>query len=193
MNAQTICDRILSDAREDAARTLGEAQQKSRALEAENDRRIEDERLRILRRAETEAEEERSNMLRMAQLDEKKLDLAMKRQVLDETFETAVRGMSLLPDDRARDYLEGLLLEAAEGECRILVRESDAHLYDEAFLRRVNGKLKNAHVTLSDQRRHIPGGFILEKDGVEINCAYDAVVSQLRDRLEADAAQALFE
>ena len=193
MNVQTICARIVSDARQDAAKTLSEANERGQAIERDSDRRIEEERLRILKRAKAEGEAERSNMLRMAQLDEKKLDLAMKRQVLDETFDTVVRGMALLPDDRARDYLEGLLLEAAEGECRILVRQSDAHLFDEAFLARVNAKLRGAHVTLSDERRHIPGGFILEKDGVEINCAYDAVVRQMRDALEADAARALFE
>ena len=193
MNAQTIVERILSDARDDAAAALRDAQTRGQAMEAESDERIEEDRVKILARATAEGEEERANMLRMAQLEERKLDLAMKRQVLDEAFDAVVNQLAQLPDDMARDYLETLLLEAADGECQIVTRPEDSRLYDEAFLNRVNGKLTHAHVTLSPHTRPLPGGFVLVRDGVEINCAYDAVVREMRSRLEAGAAAALFE
>ena len=193
MNALTICERILSDARQEAQQELSAAREKAAAIRAGFEAQAQADREQALQRARQESEEQRNNMLRMAQLDEKKLDLAMKREVLDEAFESVVQAMCQLDDDRARDFVEGLLLEAAEGECAIVVREEDAHLYDEAFLNRVNGKLQGAHVTLAEERRTIRGGFVLVSGGMEINCAYDAVVLQARSALEAQAAQALFE
>lgn len=189
----TICERILSDARQDAAQELSAAREKAAAIRADFEAQAQADRAQALQRARQESEEQRSNMLRMAQLDEKKLDLAMKREVLDEAFDSVVQQMCQLDDDRARDFVESLLLEAAEGECQIVVRAEDAHLYDEAFLARVNARLQNAHVTLADERRQIRGGFVLISGGMEINCAYDAVVRQARNALEAQAAQALFE
>ena len=36
------------------------------------------------------------------------------------------------------------------------------------------------------------GGFILEKDGIEINNTFEALVSSLRDDLEFEVARVLF-
>lgn len=47
-------------------------------------------------------------------------------------------------------------------------------------------------LTLSDETRPIRGGFILQAEGVEINCAFDALVRLARPELERQVAQILF-
>ena len=48
-------------------------------------------------------------------------------------------------------------------------------------------------LTLSQEIRPIRGGFILQADGVELNCAFDTLVRLARPELERQVAQILFE
>jgi len=49
-----------------------------------------------------------------------------------------------------------------------------------------------AQLALSAETRDIPGGFILEAEGVEVNCAFDTLVRLSRPELERQVAQILF-
>ena len=49
-----------------------------------------------------------------------------------------------------------------------------------------------AMLTLSSETRPITGGFILESEGVELNCAYETLVRLSRNQLERETAQILF-
>lgn len=64
-------------------------------------------------------------MLRMAELDERKNLLAMKRQMIDRAFEDALSKMRAMDEERARAYVKRLLLESAQGGEEIVVSPAD--------------------------------------------------------------------
>ena len=46
--------------------------------------------------------------------------------------------------------------------------------------------------TLSDTRRPLRGGFVLEQEGVEYNCDFSALLTARRDELEGEVVAMLF-
>jgi V/A-type H+-transporting ATPase subunit E len=196
MNADAIVGTILDDARAEAARILGEAD----ARAAENRARAEAEVQALRERAEADARREtaelQDRMLRMAALDQRKAELAAKREVIDQVFALTLQKMQRMPADQKKGYLEKLLLENAEGDEQVILSDGDAGLLDEIALTRVNVALARAgkvgRLSLSPTRRALDGGFLLKKGGMEVNCTFRALLNQSRPALEAEAANLLF-
>lgn len=195
MNAEAITSKILEDARAQAAAALGEAQRKADDLRRRDEAAIEEKRQQSEAQADRQAAEMRDRMLRMAELDQKKALLLVKRQVIDLAFADALERMAAMGADQKREYIEKLLLASAQGGEELIPSAEDKALFDPAFMARLNGQLQKAGkaaVTLSGQDRPLGGGFVLKQGGLEINCAFSAVLSQARSALEAEVAALLF-
>lgn len=196
MNAEAITLKILEDARAQAAQVLRDAHQRADELQAQGDAQIEARRLESEAQAEKQADELRDRMLRMAELDQKKALLAAKREVIDQAFEDAGRRMEEMDGAAKKAFMEKLLLGSAEGGEEIIPDEKDRGLFDTAYMAHLNDALEKAGkegVTLSPKSRDLGGGFVLKKGGLEINCAFDAVLRQMRPTLEAEVASVLFD
>ncbi|HIS01849.1 MAG TPA: hypothetical protein IAA74_09660 [Candidatus Excrementavichristensenella intestinipullorum] len=195
MNAEAITSKILEDARAQAAAALGEAQRKADDLRRRDEAAIEEKRQQSEAQADRQAAEMRDRMLRMAELDQKKALLSVKRQVIDLAFADALERMAAMGAEQKREYIEKLLLASAQGGEELIPSAEDKALFDPAFMARLNAQLQKAGkaaVTLSSQDRPLGGGFVLKQGGLEINCAFSAVLSQARSALEAEVAAVLF-
>ncbi len=195
MNAEAITSKILEDARAQAAAALGEAQRKADDLRRRDEAAIEEKRQQSEAQADRQAAEMRDRMLRMAELDQKKALLSVKRQVIDLAFADALERMAAMGAEQKREYIEKLLLASAQGGEELIPSAEDKALFDSAFMARLNAQLRKAGkaaVTLSSQDRPLGGGFVLKQGGLEINCAFSAVLSQARSALEAEVAAVLF-
>ena len=195
MNAEAITSKILEDARAQAAAALGEAQRKADDLRRRDEAAIEEKRQQSEAQVDRQAAEMRDRMLRMAELDQKKALLSVKRQVIDLAFADALERMAAMGAEQKREYIEKLLLASAQGGEELIPSAEDKALFDPAFMARLNAQLQKAGkaaVTLSSQDRPLGGGFVLKQGGLEINCAFSAVLSQARSALEAEVAAVLF-
>ena len=86
MDVQGILNKIESDAREAAAQQLDEAKRRAQELREQGEARMRAEREAMERKADADAQELESRMLRMAELEDRKARLGAKRRVLDEAF-----------------------------------------------------------------------------------------------------------
>lgn len=195
MNADTIARRIVEDARKaaqeavDAANARAEEARKAAAAEVEKKREA------ALARADEDAARQRENALRMAELDQRKALLAMKREMIDSAFAQALEALIAMPVEQARAVNMRLLLDAAEGEMELVVAQADEAIFSAEFLAEANRNLaaKGARVRLAAQRKPARGGFILRRGGMEISCEYAALVARVRPLWETDVAQMLFQ
>lgn len=196
MKVDAITEKILEDARQSAAQTLREANERSQETQRRSQAEIEKRREQAMVEARKECAGLRDRMLRMAELDERKNLLAMKRQMIDRAFEDALSKMRAMDEERARAYVKRLLLESAQGGEEIVVSPADGKLYSQAFLAEVNAELEkrgaSGALTLSGEKRPMAGGFVLKRQGVEINCSYEAILRESRASLEAQVASMLF-
>ncbi|MDO4547123.1 MAG: V-type ATP synthase subunit E family protein [Clostridia bacterium] len=195
MKADAITARIIEDANLQAERTLAEARVKAEKMQAEFEAELEKKQKDSEAQTEKQISDMRDRMLRMAQLDQKKQMLAVKREVIDMAFEDALERMYKMPADKKREYIKKLIIESAEGGEMVIPSKPDEAVFDEGFMAQVNEAVQKAGkepLKKSDAARDIDGGFVLSKDGMEINCAYKAVLGQYRSALEAEAAALIF-
>lgn len=197
MKADAITSRILDDARKEASQGLREAHDRVEKMRRENEETMAQKREQALAKAREDAIELRDRMLRMAELDQRKEYLGMKRQVMDDAFDQALLQMRGMQVDQARRFLSDLLADAAQGDEELIISKADEGVFAPEFLEKVNARLaemgKASSLKLSEERRELGGGVILRRGGMEVNLTYAAVLGEIRPSLEAEVAAMLFD
>lgn len=191
MNADAIINRILADARESAANAMRDAEARVEKLRAENADALEVRRVHAMEEAERQAAEYSDRAMRMAELEQKKELLAMKREVIDLAFEDALRRLNAMPREKAQEFFGKLVAQAAQGGEEIVPDRNHREIFDQDFVARVK-KETGKEMRLSKESREMGGGLVLRREGMEINLTSRAIVSQARQALEAEAAEMLF-
>lgn len=196
MKADAIAKKIIDDARAQAAVTLADANERAEQYKGRMDKETEQRRADAMKQAQVDCGELRERMLRMAELDQKKAQLAVKRELIDQAFGAALQKLQSMDVASKTVYFEKLIEENAMGDEELVVSAKDAEIFTPGCLARINARLKGAGkpgaITLSPDRRETGGGFILKKSGKEVNCTFAAMISQIRPSLEAQVAQTLF-
>lgn len=195
MNAQPILDKILADAREAASQTLKDANQKAGELRKQSEKILAAQRSEVTRRAQKDAAEQEERMLRMAQLEARKALLAKKRALIDDAFVKALASLHAMPAADARAYHLSLIAKEAQGGEELFVGMPTPAWYDDAFLAEANALLKKAGkapIVKGAETQPVNGGFLLKKDGLELNCTYEALLKTRRVALEGEVAAMLF-
>ncbi len=196
MNAQAILVKIEEDARESAVQTLAEAGKKADALKAASREKLEGMHRTMLAQAERDAEALEQRALRMAELDDRKELLGKKRALIDETFLAAGQLMVSAPAAKKRAFFLAQIALAAAGRETLVVGADSADWFDDGFLADANAALQKAgkpgELTLAAQRRAGCAGVILEANGAENRCTFDALLEEARAGLEQTVAAELF-
>lgn len=195
MDIQEMLNKITGDAKANAAVVLEEAKGKTRIMTEQLEKRIAEQKEQVLRRVEDETLEMRDRMNRMAELEEKKERLKIKRQVLDEAFDAARMKLEKMPASEKRALFLRLAAENAEGEIRLFVGSAGCDWFDQSFAEDVNRLIlsqgKDAHITAGEGKTE-GCGFVLRNDSSAVDCTMEALLSARRLELETEAAAILF-
>lgn len=196
MKADAIIEKILEDARQSASKTLAEAGETVEKMRAKAEEESAARKQAAREKARQAAEEQRRTMMRMAELDQRKELLSMKRRLLDETFGGTLARMEAMNPDKAREFMTRKLLEAAQGDETLAVSPRQAEIFDEAFVDQVNRLLSEKGVPGQLARRVdqsvSDGGLLLQRGGMTVDLTYRSILSEIRPSLEAQAAELLF-
>lgn len=216
-----ITDKILDEARRDAAARLAEADAECKRISEEYAKKAE----KITAAATAAAKGEAAEIAQRARSGEKTLHknalLEAQSEMIDRAFAVAKKEVSELEGEARLELLTGLLCASlwaeydAEKERLALYgddEESDGPVDYEVILnprdreklgaslmnnfkRRIVGKDMGdmpERVRLSEDTANIDGGLVLRRGSVEINNSVEAIFSYLRPRLEAEVAKILF-
>ena len=196
MKADAIIEKILEDARQSASKTLAEAGETGEKMRAKAEEESAARKQAAREKARQAAEEQRRTMMRMAELDQRKELLSMKRRLLDETFGGTLARMEAMNPDKAREFMTRKLLEAAQGDETLAVSPRQAEIFDEAFVDQVNRLLSEKGVPGQLARRVdqsvSDGGLLLQRGGMTVDLTYRSILNEIRPSLEAQAAELLF-
>ena len=196
MNAQAILEKIGADGRLAAAALLKEAGERADKIRSDSEAMIAQLREETIAKAHEEAAAQEQRMHRMAELDERKLLLLAKRQLMDQTFQFALEKMKKLPAEQLESFFLSLVVASANGSESLHIGGNNDDWYTPSFLDKVNAALASAGkvglVTVSDMRRADVTGVILAGSGMEINCTLEALLNAQRLNLEADVASVLY-
>ena len=213
-----ITDKILDDARAEAAQKLKAADAECERIRAEYQKKIDE----ISARANADAKNEATEILLRAKSSEettrKNIILKVQGDMIDRAFKTAKDELCNLADAEKLQLLTDLLLwvlgaeweaeqsrESVYGEdegerfYEVMLNEKDrAKLGDELinnFKRKIVGKDYGdlpTRVSLAKDCANIGGGLVVRCGSVEINCSVETIVERLRPQLEAKVVKILF-
>ena len=192
-----ITSRILADAEAECAVVKKESDERCAAIRAENEKKAQDEYLRLVREGVKDTEQRVQRMDRTARLEAKKSILGMKQETVSRAFDLARERIAELPE---RDYIAFLAREAADaaitGQEEVIFCERDRKSVGAKAVKAANELLSARGVpgtlTLSDDRE-MSGGLMLKQGDIEVNCTVDTLLDLSRGELAAQVAQVLFE
>lgn len=182
-DAKKQADDILKKAKEQADEVLAKAKEEARQIQEEWLQRANIERENVFKRREI-----------VANLDLRKLELAMKRSLIEEILNQALVKLCSLNKERYSAFVEKLLKLAVEesesSEGILYVGEAEKVITPE-WVANFN-KQHNAKIILAGEPMPFKGGFVLNVGDIDINCSFDMLITNIQDELELVVAKELF-
>ena len=215
-----ITDKILDDAKAEAAQRLAQADEECARISAQYREKAEKESAL----AAADAKEEATEILSRAKASEstlkKNITLKVQSDMIDRAFAVAKDELCNLGDEEKLSLLTDILLsvlaseweaeqsresiygaDEEEGEriYEVMLNQKDRAKLGDAlinnFKRRIVGKDFGdlpSRVSLSDSTVNIDGGLVIRVGSVELNCSIETIVERLRPSLEAKVLKILF-
>lgn len=151
----------------------------------------------ILKKAETESVDRKNRILSSTELKIRNQKLDAKQKVIENVFIKAKEQLNSMSESEFKGFIKDKILTLdIVGNEKIILSSKNKVLIDVAFVNEINKELllkgKKGELTLSNSFGNFNGGFILEKDGIEINVTFDSLVDSLRDEVEFEIARILF-
>ena len=123
-------------------------------------------------------------------LETRKVMLAAKQQLIDRAYEQAERKILNMTDHVYREFMGELIVKYAEDGDRVVVAERDVRRMHADFIAEI-AKKSGKHVTLSEQTHSGSGGVILAGKRVDKNLTLSALLHELRQKTQGEAAKRL--
>lgn len=128
----------------------------------------------------------------VAGLDVKKLALEAKQKLISQAFDKALKMLCEMADAPYLDFVGKLLGKSVKtGDEEVVVSASEKRITSD-WIASYN-QSHGTKLALASDHADIAGGFILRHGRISVNCAFDTLVRWLRDDLEAEIVQRLFD
>lgn len=194
MANERITQKILEEARENASSIIAQAKETAALAQDTARAKIGADCDAILSKANSDAAEKQRRATVVAELDSRKKELAVKREILDIAYQKASEQFAGMDDAAYQDvYLKVTLPAIQKGTETIAPAKADEARLGKAFVDKLNAALGGkGGVTLAPAREDIEGGLVLSDQGMEINLSTASVMRSVREETEGEVAQMLF-
>ena len=197
MGAEKIVEKILQDARDKAQEITSGAQAEAGKIVAEANKAAEGKKTVSLAAGDKEAALTKQRIVASAHMEAKKLLLQTKQELLSAAFDSALEKIKNMDNTQFERLMTNLMINLVEtGDEAVIISEADKKRLSPEFLYYVNRTIAKeqvpCNVTMSDEVRDIPSGFILKRGDVEINATFEALLRQKKDALSTEVVKILF-
>ena len=191
---EKITGRIAADAGREIDEINAEARRQADEILARYEAQAKRESEEILSRGKRNADERVERLASVAQLDARKLELAAKQEMLSKAYDLALEKLVNLPDKDYVTLLADLAVKASStGKEAVIFSQKDRTRYGKQVVTQANERLKDGHLTMSEQTRPIQVGLILSDGDVEVNCTFETLVRLQRGEMDREVAKVLFD
>ena len=189
----SLKNRILKESKDKAEAKEREAEAQVREMLKESEEKIQV----ILNDGKKEGDALKNRIISKAHMDYKNMILEAKQEALEKIFELVLQRIKEMNKEDYTHFLERLLIHNTEtGTEEVILSKNDEEGIDAELLNKVNKELisqgKEGKLILKGYRDSISSGFILQRDGIEINCSPKSQLRLLRDNLEEELVDILF-
>ena len=181
-DAKTQADAILAQAEAKCAEIREGYEQQAKQAYAE----------RI--RAGVKANQDRlDSMERLAKMEGRKAILALKQDMVAESFDRACDQLVNLPAAEYGTFLAKLAVKASvTHDEEVVLNARDRKALGDKVIEAANKALGGGKLTLSRETGNFKGGLILRRGSIEANCTAELLVDLCREEMAAELAGVLF-
>lgn len=195
-NLDNLISKIMSDANIKAEEIIEGAKKQEKEIVEGQVSRAEKEKEEIIKKAYIEANSKKERIISNAYLFVRNRKLEAKGEIINKVYDKALDKLNKLPQEVYLNFIkESILSLNIEGDEDIILSSNDKYI-KEQFIDEINEELKKkgrkGEIKVSSEKRDFIGGFILYKNGIEINNTFEALVFSLRDELEPQIIDMVF-
>lgn len=196
-NIENLTNKILSDAKAKEKEIIDSAEKIREEMISKSKRDADEAQASIISKAKEEGISRKDRIISNAVLKVRNDSLEAKQKVMEQTFERALEKLADMKPQSVKDFMRNsiLSLEIAGDEVLILNQKTKAYI-NQQFINEINKLLKargsKGEITISTETGSFKGGYVLAKNGVEINNTFEMLISSKKDEVEFDVAELLF-
>ena len=145
-------------------------------------------------RAGVKANQDRlDSMERLAKMEGRKAVLALKQDMVAESFDRACDQLVNLPAAEYGTFLAKLAVKASvTHDEEVVLNARDRKALGDKVIEAANKALGGGKLTLSKETGDFKGGLILRRGNIEANCTAELLVDLCREEMAAELAGVLF-
>lgn len=190
---EKIIAHIQADAKAQADAILKEADEKCAAIRAEYDKQAKDAYAERIRAGVKANQDRLDSMDRLAKMEGRKAVLALKQEMVSESFDLAVEKLAALPKAEYVALLAKLAAQASvTGDEEIVLNARDQKAVGVEVVEAANKLVGGGKLRLAEETGDFKGGLILRRGNIEANCTAELLVDLCRDEMAAELAGVLF-
>ena len=196
-NLQHITSKIKKDSEVQRDAILAEANINAELIINKRESAAKKDAADLIEKSKKEAITKKARVLSSATLKVRNEKLAVKQNIISSIFDKSEAKLNAMTNEEFKEFITNKVLNLnISGIENIIVNNNSKKILDETFIAELNLKLKDlgktVEVKLSDIDGNFEGGFILENNGIEINYTFESLVNSLRDEMEFEVANTMF-
>ncbi len=190
---EKIIAHIRADAKERSDAILAQAEQQCALIRSDFEKQAKEVYTEKIRAGVAECQARVDGMDRIARMEAKKSILALKQQMVSESFDKACEMIVDLPTEQYTALLAKLAADASDTKDEeIIFNARDRESIGQAVADAANRLLDGGKLTVSDETGNFAGGLVLRRGSVEAICTAELLVELCRNEMSADIAKVLF-
>ena len=190
---EKIIAHIRADAEAQSSAILAQAEQRCAEIRGAYEQQAKDAYAEKIRAGVKANQDRLESMERLAKMEGRKAILALKQDMVSESFDRAVGQLVNLPEEQYTALLARLAAQASvTGDEQIVLNARDRAAVGDQVVKAANEKLGGGKLRLSERSGSFAGGLILSRGSVEANCTAELLVELCRGELSAKIADKLF-
>ena len=182
---QNIIEKILSDARAEAAKIQEAASLEAEKIIAEANEKADKEKLKLASASADEAARAAAKEISSAEMRAKQMILSAKQKCIEDIVNTAKQTLAQLSDEEYKKVILAMIQSAKPSEgSEVILAAGDRE--------KLAGDVKALGYAVAEETRDIGGGFIVRKGDIEYNYSFESIISVEKEDIDLAAAKILF-
>ena len=196
-NLKNLSSKIVNDASIKAEAMLKEAKDNGTSIIASKVKSAKALEVQMLGKAKIEASTAKQRIISSTKLTVRNEKLVAMQEIIDKVFQGALEVLLVINEKQYLELLKSYLLSMPiAGNEELIIPAKFRSTFNDEQLEELNAALKASgkigEMKLNHQDRSVNSGFIVVKGGIEINNTFENLINSLRDELEAEIVQQLF-
>ncbi|WP_286907946.1 V-type ATP synthase subunit E [Clostridium sp. UBA1652] len=196
-NIKNLTEKILEEAKHKEKEIAAYAESEKEKILSSKIKEADDEKRLILLKAEEEAKTKKERIISSTTLKVRNEKLEIKQKLISEVFDKALEELCSMNSSKLKNFIKHTILDLdIEGDETIILNEDGKSKIDDKFIEDLNfiflARNKKGELKVREENGSFKGGFIVEKNGVEINNTFESLMDSMKDELEYEVSKALF-